>query len=170
MTTSAAPPTAKKLEAVLGSAQDVWTGIVDAVEGMFAPLDKLWKPSKSEFGRMCLLQHKKRTLLYLTPDADKVWVAIVLGGRSYELAMASAIPAAIKKLLSEAKPYAEGRGIRFPVSDPANIPVVATLVRLKTAPTAAPPGSASARRRPRRRDEASPAPPSGRVRSHAKDS
>jgi hypothetical protein len=83
---------------------------------------------------MCLLRHKKRTLLYLTPDKGQVLVAVVLGERAFELAMSASLPAAIKKMLAEAKPYAEGRGIRFPVDSVRGVPVVAKLVEIKTAP------------------------------------
>ena len=86
MPAKAKPPTDSELKAILGSAGDLWSGIVHAVEEMFVPLDKQWKPSKAGFGRMCLLQHKKRTLLYITPDKEKVWLAIVLGERAYGLA------------------------------------------------------------------------------------
>ena len=128
------PPSEAELKTVLGSAIALWSGIVGVVEKACAPLDRLWKPSKAEFGRICLLQHKKRTLLYITPDKERVWVAIVLGDRAYDLAMASSLPAAIKKMFTEARPYAEGRGIRFPVSSLSDIPVIAKLVEIKTTP------------------------------------
>jgi hypothetical protein len=128
------PPNEAELKAVLGSAFALWSGIIGAVEKGCAPLDQLWKPSKAEFGRICLLQCRKRTLLYLTPDKEKVWVAIVLGDRAYDLAMASSLPAAIKKMLSEARPYAEGRGIRFTVTKLSDLPAIAKLVEIKTTP------------------------------------
>jgi hypothetical protein len=128
------PPTDLELKAVLGPADVLWSGIVHAIEEMFSPLDQQWKPSKAGFGRICLLQHKKRTLLYLTPDQEQVWAAIVLGERAYSLAMASSLPAAIKKQFSEARPYAEGRGIRFPVSSLNCIPMITKLVEIKTTP------------------------------------
>jgi hypothetical protein len=128
------PPTDSELKTFLGSAGVLWSGIIHAIEEMFVPLDKQWKPSKAGFGRICLLQHQKRTLLYLTPDKKKVWIAIVLGERAYGLAMASSLPAAIKKMFSEARPYAEGRGIRFSVSSLSDIPVIAKLVEIKTTP------------------------------------
>jgi hypothetical protein len=134
MSTKVKSPTEAELKAVLGSAGVLWSGIVRAVEEMFAPLDRQWKPSKAGCGRMCLLQHKKRTLLYLTPDKEKVWIAIILGERAYDLAMASSIPAAIKKMFSEVRPYAEGRGIRFPVSSLSDIPIITKLVEIKTTP------------------------------------
>ena len=127
-------PTDAELRAVLGSADVLWSEIVNAVEALASPLDAEWKPSKTEFGRICLLQHKKRTLLYLTPEKEKVTVAIVLGERAYGLAMTSSLPAAIKKMFSEAKPYAEGRGIRFSVSSLSEVSTVKKLVEIKTTP------------------------------------
>jgi hypothetical protein len=48
--------------------------------------------------------------------------------------MASSLPVAIKKMFSEARPYAEGRGIRFPVSSLSDIPMITKLVEIKTTP------------------------------------
>ena len=134
MSTKAKPPTDAELKATLGSADALWHGIFHVVEDTASPLDTEWKPSKTEFGRICLLQHKKRTLLYLTPEKEKVRVAIVLGERAYGLAMASSLPAAIKKMFSEARPYVEGRGIRFEASSPSDISTVKKLVEIKTTP------------------------------------
>jgi len=127
-------PSEAELKAFLGPAGSLWAGIVHAVGETFAPLDMQWRPSKAEFGRICLLRHGLRTLLYLTPDRGKVWVAIVLGERAYGLAMASPVPGEIKRMLAQARPYAEGRGIRFPVDSPGEIPVIAELLKAKTAP------------------------------------
>ena len=126
------PPNETELRAILGSGFALWSGIIRVVEEVCAPLEEVWKPSKTEFGRICLLQHKKRTLLYLTPDKEKVWLAIVLGERAYGLAMASSLPGTIKKMFSEAKPYAEGRGIRFPVGSLSQIALIRKLVEIKT--------------------------------------
>jgi hypothetical protein len=134
MSTKAKSPTDAELKAALGSANALWSGIVHVVEDAVSPLDTEWKPSKTEFGRMCLLQHRKRTLLYLTPEKEQVRVAILLGERAYGLAMASSLPAAIKKLFSEARPYAEGRGIRFSVSSPSDLSTIKKLVEIKTTP------------------------------------
>jgi hypothetical protein len=128
------PPTDSELKAALGSAEALWFGIIRGVEDAASSLDAEWKPSKAEFGRICLLQHKKRTLLYLTPEKEKVTVAIVLGERAYGLAMASSLPAAIKTMFSEARPYAEGRGIRFAVSSTSEISTIKKLVEIKITP------------------------------------
>lgn len=127
-------PSEAELKAALGKASAFWKAIVAAVGEDFAPLDLEWRPSKLEFGRMCLLRHKDRTLVYLIPMAGQLLVGVVLGQRAYELAMESALPAAIKKMLSDARPYAEGRGIRFTVKSAKDVASVALLVKLKTAP------------------------------------
>ena len=127
-------PTDAELKAVLGKAGAAWSATVHALEDKFVPLDQAWKPSKLAFGRVCLLQHKKKTLLYLTPDKGQFLVAIVLGERAFAMAMASSLPAAIKKMFSEARHYAEGTGIRFPVASMSDVPVIAKLVEIKTAP------------------------------------
>jgi hypothetical protein len=134
MSAKVKPPNEAELQAGLGSAFALWCSIIRIVEDAYAPIDRLWKPSKAVFGRVCLLQRKKRTLLYLTPDKEKVWIAIVLGERAYKLAMASSLPAAIKKMFSEAKPYAEGRGIRFSASSPSDVSTIKKLVEIKTTP------------------------------------
>jgi Protein of unknown function (DUF3788) len=126
------PPTDSELEVVLGGAHDLWNGIVSAVETNVSPLNKQWKPSKAEFGRICLLQHKGRTLLYMTPDKEKILIAVVLGERAAAVAANSKLPVRIKRLITAARPYAEGRGIRFPVSSSRDIPIVTQLVTIKT--------------------------------------
>jgi hypothetical protein len=114
----------------------LWAGILRAVEDTASPLNTEWKASKAAFGRMCLLQHRKRTLLYLTPDKGKITVAIVLGERAYGVAMAGSLPISVKKMLSEAKRSAEGRGIRVSVSSRRDIAMIKELVRIKATPSA----------------------------------
>ncbi|BDU68394.1 hypothetical protein GETHOR_04950 [Geothrix oryzae] len=127
------PPSTTELKGVLGPALAVWHGVLSHARATHAPLVETWKPSKTEFGRMCLLQQKKRTLLYLTPDQGKVWVAVILGERAFHLALASSLPGGIKKLLLEARPYAEGRGIRFAIHSPDELASIVTLLDIKTA-------------------------------------
>jgi hypothetical protein len=134
MATKGKSPSGAELKATLGSADALWSDILRVVESIVSPLDTEWKPSKTEFGHICLLRHKKRTLLFLTPHQEKITVAIILGERAYGLAMASSLPEAIKTMFSEARPYAEGRGIRFSVSSSRDISTVKKLVEIKTTP------------------------------------
>ena len=128
------PPTAAELRAALGDVAEVWSAIVSAVEEKLSPLDKRWQLSKASFGRVCLLQHKKRTLLYMTPGEKEILIAIVLGERAAAIAATSSLPVRIKKLIAEARPYAEGRGIRFAVRSSRDVAMISKLVGIKTTP------------------------------------
>ena len=128
------PPTNVEMKNILGGAADTWNRIVAAIEERFSPLERQWKPSKAEFGRICLLQHRKRTLLYMTPGKEEILIAIVLGERAAAIAAESSLPSRIKKLIAEARPYVEGRGIRFRVKDSKDISIVKDLVAIKTTP------------------------------------
>jgi hypothetical protein len=134
MVTSIASPKEADLRVLLGKSYENWIGTIRALQEVYPQLTCLWKTAKIDFGHVCLLRHKKRTLLYLLPEKGRVLAAVVLGQRAFELAMGSSLPDSIKTLLSEARPYVEGRGIRFPVTSIADISVVAKLVEIKTTP------------------------------------
>ena len=132
MPKQATPPSVGELSSTLGAAERVWNRIIQNASEAHPPLEIEWRPSKSDFGRICLLRRKKRTLLYMTPEPKRILVAIVLGERAVEAALASELPDLIKTLLVEARPYAEGRGIRFPVSKKTDTELVMALLRIKT--------------------------------------
>ena len=127
------PPDADLLAKTLGPAQKAWTAIVEAIAAEHSPLEQEWRPSTSDFGLMCLLRQKKRTLLYMTPDAKSIVGALVLVERAVEAPLASKLPPDIKDLINDARPYIEGRGIRFPVRTKKDVDIVLELVRIKTA-------------------------------------
>ena len=127
-------PSKRDVAMELGSSLLFWDHIVASLSETHGSIEEEWKTSKSDFGWMCLLKHKKRTLVYLTPDKSEIRVAIVLGERAVGLALASRLPAEIKLLIEAARPYAEGRGIRFPVASVEDVATVIDLVAIKTSP------------------------------------
>jgi hypothetical protein len=131
-------PSHRLVATTLGEARGVWDAIMDALGAEYGALTAEWKVSKSEFGWMCALKQKKRTVVYLTPEGGAVRVAVVLGERAAGHALASDLPDGIKALIAEARPYVEGRGIRFPVRSVAELPIVTKLVALKMASWAEP--------------------------------
>jgi hypothetical protein len=126
-------PTEADLAATLGGASESMSAIRGAMAAAHAPLAVVWKPSKSEFGRFCRLRRKDRTLVYLTPEKGRILAAVVLGEKALAAALASDVPKAIKTSIAEARPYADGRGIRLPASTQRDVQVVADLVALKLA-------------------------------------
>jgi hypothetical protein len=123
-----------RLREALGTAFPVWQQLFDALSKEFHPVSHEWKPTKLEFGGVCLLKQKERTLVYLLPGKLQFEVSVVLGDRAAALALASDLRAETKKLISEARVYAEGRGVRFFIRTRKDIESVVQLVRFKTAP------------------------------------
>jgi Protein of unknown function (DUF3788) len=127
-------PSDGELKAALGPSYGVWCELIAEMGREFPPLDEVWRPSKIEFGRVCLLRQGTRTLLYLIPAASGFDVSAVLGERAVALAMASDLPAAVKTMLSGARRYAEGRGIRLKMTSLDQVPVIRKLAVIKTTP------------------------------------
>ena len=79
------------------------------------------------------IKDKKRAIIYFLPKEKSFLVAFVFGKRAFEAIMESNIAEQTKSDLSNAKVYAEGRGIRIPVEDSSNLPDVFTLIDTKLA-------------------------------------
>jgi hypothetical protein len=127
--TALGSPTAAELHAALGRSTSVWPLLLSALEEHYGTLTLHWRPSDLTFGRLCLVRHGDRTLAYLMPMAGQLLVGVVLDEKAYGLARASALRPAIKQMLAEVKPTAEGRGIRFVVKSEADVAEVVTLAR-----------------------------------------
>ncbi len=123
-----------QLPLALGPSLHFWSDLVDAISTEFSPVTRLWKPTRLEFGWVCLLKQKDRTLVYLIPGQQQFEASIVLGNRAASLALAGELSAQTKKLISEARVYAEGRGVRFFVRSSADVLTVLKLVRFKLTP------------------------------------
>ena len=77
--------------------------------------------------------HKARRICYLTPDDGQFTAAFVLGEKAVAEVHASKLPKSIKTEFENAKPYAEGRGIRIAISKPAQLAHLKTLASIKLA-------------------------------------
>jgi hypothetical protein len=123
------PPTTAELHAALGHSTSVWPQIISGMEELFGPLTLMWRPSELAFGRMCLVQRRGKTVLYLMPMAGQLLVGVVLNGFAFQIAMRSGLRPAIKQMLADTRPTGEGRGIRFVAKTEADIAEVLTLAQ-----------------------------------------
>jgi len=123
------PPSAAELHAALGRSTSAWPQILSGLEEQFGPPVLEWRPSDLAFGRLCLVRCAGQILLYLIPMAGQLLVGVVLDGYAYQRAMASGLRPAIKQMLTDTNPSAEGRGIRFVVKTEADIAEVLTLAQ-----------------------------------------
>jgi hypothetical protein len=117
------------LHAALGNSTSAWPQIISGLEEQFGSLTLEWRPSELAFGRMCLIRRCGKTVVYLMPMAGRLLVGVVLNGYAYQLAMRSDLRQAIKQMLADTKPTAEGRGIRFVVKTEADIAEVIALAQ-----------------------------------------
>ncbi len=123
-----------RLAEALGKSLTLWTELVERIAARHGPVERVWKPTKLEFGAVCLLKRKERTIIYLIPAAGGFEVSIVLGNRAATLALESDLRSETKKLISAARVYVEGRGVRFNVRAADDIVAALKLVECKMAP------------------------------------
>ena len=120
-------PSGAELFAALGRSASAWPSILSGLEERFSPLALEWQATSLAFGRMCVVRSQTSVLAYLTPMAGQLLVGVVLGDDAFQAALASPLREAIKKMLREAVPGREGRGIRFVVKTAADVTQVLML-------------------------------------------
>jgi hypothetical protein len=123
-----------RLVETLGGSIGLWSELVGAMAADYSPVESVWKPTKLEFGAVCLIKRKERTLAYLIPAAGVFEVSIVLGNRAAALALESDLRAATKNLVASARIYAEGRGVRFHIRSSDDVAAALRLVHFKMTP------------------------------------
>ncbi len=88
-----------------------------------------WNYSRS--GWNCRIKGKKSVIVYLMPGNVHFKASFVLGAKATTDALNSNIAESIKKLISEAKVYAEGRGVRIEVTSNQIAANIETLIDIK---------------------------------------
>ena len=90
-----------------------------------------WNFPGKKYGWSYRIKDKKRAILYFLPLDHYFKVAFVFGQKAFDQIMESPISDRIKKELSEAPKYAEGRGIRIDVKDELILPDIKGLIEIK---------------------------------------
>jgi hypothetical protein len=132
MTDQSEPPDAVALEERLGPALDAF----QALRTLRPTATSAWRRYGRNSPWTLKVVEGRRTLCYLTPDEGFVAVSIIFGTRASEAVFATPdVPDDVKTLLREARPYAEGRGIRIPARTRDDVALVERLVGIKLDPT-----------------------------------
>ncbi len=126
-----APPTEDELRHTLAAAAPLWKSLVAYVTETCAEVTEQWNFAGVKFGWSMRMRSKDRIVLYLIPQAGQVLVGIVLGPRAVAAAAGADLPAEVREAIAAAPRYAEGTGLRLPVSSPEELPALFTLVALK---------------------------------------
>jgi hypothetical protein len=130
----ATPPTEAALRRTLGpAAAGAWAALVDHVGGTYPPAVERWSFAGAKYGWSLRLVRGDRVILYLIPRAGHFLVGIVLGGKAVAAAQDAGLPASVLEAIAAAPRYAEGTGLRLPVSEEGQLPPIHVLVALKMA-------------------------------------
>ncbi|MFA6958165.1 MAG: DUF3788 family protein [Thermoanaerobaculia bacterium] len=124
-------PAEGELLHVLGPAADAWTDLINRIKLTFEPAVEQWNFAGAKYGWSLRLRRRDRVILYLIPQAGRFLVGIVLGAKAVAAARSAKLPARLIDAIAEAPRYAEGTGVRFPVSKARELPAIERLVALK---------------------------------------
>ncbi len=129
----ASPPSAGELHRMLGAADSAWGHLVGHVNRTYAPAVEQWNFAGARFGWSLRLRKPDRVILYLIPQAGRFLVGIVLGAKAVAAAQGAGLPAPVLAALAAAPRFAEGTGLRLPISGERDLPPVEILTALKMA-------------------------------------
>ena len=126
-------PTDEDLAEALGRTKKLWDDLIDHVGSEFEPVTLQWNHSGAKYGWSVRLIRKKRTILYLIPQAKHFLTAFVLGKKATDAARQSKLPADIMAIIEEAPVYGEGRGFRVPTKNKQTLNAMKKLAAIKMA-------------------------------------
>jgi hypothetical protein len=128
------PPAQAELDRCLGPAAAAWHALAAHVERSHGPTVEQWNFAGAKYGWSLRLKQKERVILYFIPQAGRFLVGLVLGAKAVAAAKDAELPAALLESLAAAPRFAEGTGLRLPVSAASELPPIQKLVALKMAP------------------------------------
>jgi len=111
----------------------LWARLVSHVAERYPPITEQWSHAGKKFGWSMRLRRKERVVLYMTPQVGQFLVGVVLGERAAKAAHEAGLPDGVLALIDNAPAYAEGRGIRVPVTSEDDLAPVRQLVAIKLA-------------------------------------
>jgi hypothetical protein len=124
-------PNDKMLTFDLADAKKYLDKIAEFIDSDYGDFQPEWKFYSKKSGWILKILTKKRNILFVVPCANHFRVAFTFGDKASDLISISKLPDSIKKSLSEAKKYAEGRTIQIEVRTETDSDYVMELIRIK---------------------------------------
>ncbi len=111
------PPAPRELKALLGRAAAHWARLREGLDADHGSLAETWSYTAKTQRWSLRLTHegKKRTVVYLIPQAGRFEAAFALGEKACRAARAGGLAPAVLEVIEQAPRYAEGRGVRLEV-------------------------------------------------------
>lgn len=127
-----AAPGEEDLARVLGNLHPLWNELKRFVLTSAPDVYEEWSFSGKSSGWGFRLKNPKKVILYLTPCNGIFKAGFVFGPAATEEIMRSnTISEEVKEIVDSAKVYAEGRGVRFDVTDESRIEDLKRLIEIK---------------------------------------
>lgn len=124
-------PAPAELTAVLGKSAALWEALVAHTAEAHPPLKQEWNFAGAKYGWSMRLKRRDRVVLYMTPQAGHFLVGVALGEKAAAAAHSARLTENVLALIDNAPRYAEGRGIRFPVTRRSDVAAAEMLAALK---------------------------------------
>jgi hypothetical protein len=118
------------LSDAIGSSKEIWEEIIKYIYNLYPTAVSEWKYPGQKYGWSYRLKDKKRVIVYMLPRAGRFMIALIFGEKSFREVMGSNVNPDIKQKLTEAKAYAEGRGIRLEANS-ESVDDIKTLIGIK---------------------------------------
>ncbi len=126
-------PTLDELKKALGEKHTLWEQIRTYLLNLYPEAKEEWNFPGKKYGCNFRMKDKKRAILYFLPRDGFFKIAFVFGQKAYKHIMESTVAENIKKDLSEARVYVEGRGVQIVVNDSKIFPDIHQLIEIKLA-------------------------------------
>lgn len=123
-------PDTSALKKALGSTYKLWQELEQFALDAQTQARPLWNYS-AKYGWSLRINDNKRAIVYLLPREGFFKAALVFGQKATQAVLDSNVTNEIKAELKNAKPYAEGRGIRIAVDDADTANDIKTLITIK---------------------------------------
>ncbi len=120
------------LAAALGETYAHWCFLRDHVTGSISGTTGEWNFPGMKYGWNYRIKDKRRAVIYLLPRDKYFLAAMVFGPKATNEILAGDIAHSIREELRNARPYAEGRGIRIEIRDGKLLPDILKLITIKT--------------------------------------
>jgi len=125
-------PTEAEVASAIGAAKPLWDQLIASLQSdEFKVRDGEWNCPAAKYGWSLRLKRAGRNIIYMAPISGAFRVAFVLGKKAVAAAMASDLPDAVKRVITDAPVYPEGTGVRFEVRSSKDVLSAVTLARFK---------------------------------------
>lgn len=122
-------PDEVQLKKVLGKNYTAWTSFKEYIFKNCPGTSEEWNFSK--YGWNYRIRDKKRVIAYFMPLDNCFTISFALGEKATKEILQSNIASEIKEIISSAKVYAEGRGVRLKVTGKENLKDVLMIIDAK---------------------------------------